>query len=131
VVIVETTVWVDYFNDVSNPQTDWLERNLTIERMGLFDLILYEILQGIRDDFEFAQTRRELLPFPLLSTGGADLALAAATNYRALRRKGITVRKTVDTLLATACIQRGHKLLHRDRDYDGFEKHLGLQVIHL
>jgi predicted nucleic acid-binding protein len=130
VIIVETTVWVDYFNDVSNPQTDWLERNLTIERMGLFDLILFEILQGIRDEFEFAQTRRELHAFPVLSTGGADFALAAAIKYRALRRRGVTVRKTVDTLIATACIEGGHQLLHNDRDYEGFEKHLGLKVIH-
>jgi len=130
-VIVETTVWVDHFNDVANSQTEWLRDigHSEIE-IGLTDLILCEVLQGLRDDFRFAQVKRDLLRLPVLSTSGVELAVVAARNYIALRRRGITVRKTIDGLIATFCIEGGHDLLHNDRDYDGYERHLGLKVIH-
>jgi predicted nucleic acid-binding protein len=98
--------------------------------MGLTDLILCEVLQGIRDDAVFTQVHHDLLRFQVFSTGGADLAVASAQNYRSLRKRGITVRKTIDCLIATFCLDSGHSLLHRARDYDPFEAHLGLQVIH-
>jgi predicted nucleic acid-binding protein len=129
-VIVDSSVWIDYFADSVNSQTDWLDRQLGLQPVGLTDLILCEVLQGIGDEFTFAQVRRELVNFPVFDAGGSDLAIATARNYRALRQKGHTVRKTVDCLIATFCIESGHALLHRDRDFDPFEKYLRLRVVH-
>ena len=129
-VIVDTTVWIDYLAGTANGQTSWLDRELSRQRLGLTDLILCEVLQGIRRDPAFARARRDLEKFHIFETGGIDLALAAAQNYRLLRRRGATVRKTIDCLIATFCLQAGHQLLHRDRDFDPFEKHLGLRVVH-
>jgi len=129
-IIVDSTVWIDYFNDMDNPHTAWLRRNAYSGEVGLTDLILCEVLQGARGDVRFQRMRRALLRLPVVAGVDRELAVAAAENYRALRSKGITVRKTIDCLIATTCIERGHSLLHHDRDFDGFEEHLGLQVIH-
>jgi hypothetical protein len=129
VILVDTTVWVDYFNNVANPCTTWLERHFYTERIGITDLILCEILQGARDDARFEQMRRSLTSLAV-AVGSRELSIAAARNYRSLRDKGITVRKLADTLIATTCIEGGHSLLHHDRDFDGFEQHLGLKVVH-
>ena len=128
-VIVDTTVWINYLRGAEDPQTLWFERELTRQRLGLTDLTLCEVLQGIRDQATFAQVRDNLLEFHLFETGGRDLAIAAAQNYRTLRQHGQTVRKTIDCLIATFCLEAGHELLHRDRDFDVFEKLLGLQVV--
>jgi predicted nucleic acid-binding protein len=128
-VIVDTTVWIDYFRCVDNPETNWLDKNLSLKRLGLTDLILCEVLQGIRDHDEFAQARAELLKLRVFSTGGIELAIIAAQNYRELRLRGYTVLKTIDCLIATFCLQGGHELLHRDRDYDSFQEFLGLRVL--
>jgi predicted nucleic acid-binding protein len=95
----------------------------------LTDLILCEVVQGFREDWKFERVASELRLLPILDSGGADMAIASARNYRVLRAKGITVRKTIDCLIATFCIEQGHVLLHRDRDFDPFEVHLGLRVI--
>jgi predicted nucleic acid-binding protein len=129
-VIVDTTVWIDYLRGAENAETVWLDRELTRQRLGLTDLILCEVLQGVGGDAMFAQVRDELLGFQVFETGGKELAIASALNYRALREKGYTVRRTIDCLIATFCLQAGHELLHRDRDFDGFEKGMGLRVIH-
>lgn len=129
-VIVDTTVWVDYFRGTSNPETDWLDRQAHKTRIGLADLILCEVLQGVRTDREFALVQEELLQFEFYEAGGLQLAIAAARNFRNLRQKGETVRKMVDCLIATFCLLDGHTLLHRDRDFDVFERHLGLLVLH-
>ena len=129
-VIVDTTVWIDYLGGTTNPHTSWLNRELTRQRMGLTDLILCEVLQGIRNDAVRMQVHRNLLRFQVFSTGGVDPAVASAQNYRSLRKRGIRVRKTIDCLIATFCLDSGHSLLHRDHDYDPFEAHLGLQVVH-
>ncbi len=129
-VIVDTTVWIDYLRGAANPETSWLDRELTRQRLGLTDLILCDVLQGIREDDLFAEVRDELLGFHLFETGGKELALASALNYRTLRAQGYTIRRTIDCWIATFCLQAGHELLHRHRDFDGFEKTLGLQVIH-
>jgi len=129
-VIVDTTAWVDYLNGVTTPHTDWLDRELDRQRLGLTDLILSEVLQGVRDEREAAETRRELLKFEVFTTGGVELAVTAARNYRALRVKGRTIRRTVDCWIATFCLTNGHTLLHNDSDFDPFELHLGLRVIH-
>jgi predicted nucleic acid-binding protein len=130
VVIVDTTVWVDYLRGTHNPETEWLEIEADRKRLGLTDLILCEVLQGVRSEQEFSQVRTELERFALFETGGEELAIAAARNYRRIREEGLTVRKTIDCLIATFCMSNGHALLHRDRDFDAFEEILGLPVIH-
>jgi predicted nucleic acid-binding protein len=129
-VIVDTTVWIDYFRKIENAETNWLETELQKRRLGLTDLILCEVLQGIRDPGGFEELREQLLKFQVFSTGGTDLAIAAAKNYRALRERGHTVRKTIDCLIATFCLRSDHSLLHRDRDFDAFETAFGLKVVH-
>jgi predicted nucleic acid-binding protein len=129
-VIIDTTVWIDYFGGSLNDETAWLDQAMGRHRLGLTDLILCEVLQGIRDESAFAQVRSELLKFQLFPTGGTGLATAAAQNYRTLRKQGVTVRKTIDCWIATFCLLSGHSLLHRDRDFDPFEKALGMKVIH-
>jgi predicted nucleic acid-binding protein len=129
-VIVDTTVWIDYFGGVLNPETKWLDHALPRERLGLTDLILSEILQGVRDEAAFERVRADLMKLRIFACAGTDLAIAAAQNYRTLRQRGFTVRKTIDCWIATFCLLSGHVLLHRDRDYDAFENVLGLQVVH-
>ncbi len=129
-VIVDTTVWIDYLRGTENPETAWLDQELTRRRLGLTDLILCEVLQGVRGEALFGEVRDELLGFHVFETGGKDLAIASARNYRALREQAHTVRRTIDCLIATFCLQAGHELLHRDRDFDAFEKALGLRVVH-
>jgi len=130
VTLIETSVWIDQLDAKDTPQTQWLNRNLLTQRIALTDLILTEVLQGIRSDAIFTTVRDKLLALTVFSTGGKDLAMASAQNYRTLRKKGLTVRSTPDCITATYCIHEGHSLLHNDRDFDGFEKHLGLRVIH-
>jgi len=130
VVIVDTTVLVDYLNDVSTPEVEWLERESTRQRLGVLDVMLCEVLQGLSTDAEAATVLRDLRRFEIFETGGVDLAVAAAANYRALRGHGRTVRKTIDSLIATFCLEHAHALLHSDRDFDAFEEFLGLQVVH-
>lgn len=130
-VIVDTTVWVDYFRGVRNPETDWLDTELDRQRLGLTDIVLCEVLQGVHDDSAAAEVERLLRKLEIFETGGVELATEAARNYRALRARGHTVRKTIDCLIATFCIRNGHSLLHRDRDFDPFETYLELSVIHV
>jgi predicted nucleic acid-binding protein len=129
-VIVDTTVWIDYLGGIVSGETAWLDLALSRERLGLTDLILSEVLQGIRDDATFQRVRDDLMKFRIFAGGGTDLAIAAAHNYRTLRRRGFTVRKTIDCWIATFCLLSGHHLLHKDRDFDVFESELKLQVIH-
>ncbi len=129
-VIVDTTVWVDYLQGVHNRETDWLNAELDRQRFGLTDIILCEVLQGVGDDAEAKKVEGILLKFEVFEGGSAALARDAARNYRALRSRGHTVRKTIDCLIATFCLSEGHSLLHRDRDFDPFEQYLALSVIH-
>jgi predicted nucleic acid-binding protein len=130
VVVVDTTVWIDYFRGKATPQADWLDAALGKTRVAICDLILCEILQGTDSDAAFAGVLSKMSACDLLNTGGRDLAVAAARNYRLLRRRGHTVRKTIDCLIATLCLVGGHRLLHNDRDFDPFETVLGLAVVH-
>jgi predicted nucleic acid-binding protein len=129
-VIVDTTVWIDYFHDIRNPETAWLDVELDRQRLGLTDIILCEVLQGVRDDAAAATVERQLFGLEVFETGGVDLARASAKNYRMLRSRGHTVRKTIDCVIATFCLRERHSLLHRDRDFDAFERLLNLSVIH-
>jgi len=130
VVIVDTSVWIDFLNGVNTPETDWLDQQLTEQRLGVLDVIVCEVLQGLSTEEEAAEVLREIGRFEVFETGGLDLATAAARNHRSLRRQGKTVRKTIDCLIATFCLNGGHTLLHCDSDFNPFEEHLGLQVIH-
>ena len=129
-VIVDTTVLVDYLRGLRNAETEYFDRELGRLRFGLTDLILFEVLQGIRDERTFTRVLRELRRFEVFDTGGQELAIAAARNFLSLRQRGRTVRKTIDCLIATFCLRDAHSLLHRDRDFDHFEQILGLVVIH-
>ena len=130
-IIVDTTVWVDYLRGSRNAESDWLNLEMDRQRLGITDIILCEVLQGISDDRTFARVHRELLTLQIFTTGGTEVAVAAARNFRFLRKKGHTIRKTVDCLIATFCLSEGHSLLHRDRDFDAFERFLGLTVLHV
>jgi predicted nucleic acid-binding protein len=130
VTIVDSTVWIDYFRGRETAQTDWLDAHAATDPIGLTDLILCEVLQGVRDERLLPKLQKDLSAFQFLDGGGANVALAAAANYRALRRRGRTVRGTIDCLIATFCMMNGHSLLHDDRDYDAFEQELGLAVVH-
>ena len=128
--IVDSTVWIDYFNGVINPQTDYLNSILETTPILVGDLMLAEVLQGFRQDVDFEKARRALGKFLQASLVGPDLAVQSARNYRTLLQKGVTVHKTIDNLIATYCIENEHELLHNDSDYDGYEQHLGLRVAH-
>jgi len=129
-IIVDTTVWIDYLSGRDSSETDYLDRELSRQRLGLTDLILCETLQGVPDERSFTRVLQELGKFELFETGGEEMAILAARNFRRLRQHGRTVRKTIDCLIATFCLHHGHSLLHRDRDFDHFEQVLGLTVIH-
>ena len=129
-VIIDTTVWIDYLRGFVTKETSWFERELTSQRFGLTDLILCEVLQGVADEAIARQVLRQLSLFQIYDTGGEDLAVATARNFRMLRQRGRTVRKTIDGLIATFCLGQGFSLLHCDRDYNHFEVVLGLSVIH-
>jgi predicted nucleic acid-binding protein len=128
-VIVDTTVWIDYLNGAGTPEVEWLDRETSRQRLGLLDLMACEVLQGLSTDEQAVRVLRHLRRFEIFQTGGIELAVAAARNYRHLRSRGRTVRKTIDCLIATFCIDQNHALLHHDRDFDAFEELLGLQVV--
>lgn len=128
-VIVDTSVWIDFLNAVTNPESEWLDLHLDRERIGLTTIVLTEVLQGLRDDREAATVQAELIKFEVIDVIDLALAAEAAHNYRRLRQSGRTIRRTVDVLTATYCIREQHSLLHRDRDFDPFEEVLGLSVV--
>ena len=128
-VIIDTSVWIEYLRGNDTPETRWLLQELQRQRLGLTTLILCEVLQGTHDS-AFARVRSELQKLVVFSDCTDHLAIAAAQNYRKLRRRGYTVRATIDCLIATFCLENGHSLLHRDHDFDAFEHALGMQVIH-
>ncbi len=128
-ILVDSSVWIDYFNGRFTAETELLDRLLRVQRALIGDLILLEVLQGFRSDLDFHRARRVLNVLQCVTIGGRDTAIAAAQNFRALRRRGVTVRKTIDTLIATFCIANGLELLHCDRDFAPFERHLGLRVL--
>lgn len=127
---VDSSVWIDYFNGLENPQTDFLHRVLDQVPVLVGDLVLAEVLQGFRSDADFKAARRMLTRFTQAQMVGPALAIQSARNYRVLRQKGVTVRKTIDSLIASYCLENDHELLHNDSDFDGYEKHLGLLVVH-
>ncbi len=128
--LVDSSVWIDYFNGDITPQTNILDRSLGQIEIVVGDLILAEVLQGFRLQKDFYAARDALLKFPILEIVGVQIALKSANYFRFLRKRGLTIRKTVDCLIATFCIESGTDLLHSDRDFDPFEELLGLRVVH-
>ncbi len=128
-VIVDSSVLIDYFGRRPTWQADWLDALIGRERIGITSLILAEVLQGIRSDMAFEATMDALEQFVVFEVADTDLATNSARNYRFLRHKGITIRSLTDTVTATFCIERGHELLHNDRDFEPFHIHFGLQVV--
>jgi hypothetical protein len=128
-VIVDTTVWVDYLRGVSTPQAEWLDVELAHQRLGLLDITLYEVLQGVRHERHLEEVRQALEQFAIFPTGSVELALAAVQNAQTLRAVGQGVPNTVACLIATFCLTHNHILLHNDRVFDSFEHCLGLTVV--
>ena len=128
-ILVDTSVWIDYFNGRLTPKTGLLDRLLAGERLLVGDLVLAEVLQGLRSETDFNRVQKVFEAFQFESLVGREIALAAARNYRMLRARGLTIRSTIAVLIATFCLEEGHQLLHADRDFDPFERHLGLQVV--
>lgn len=128
-ILVDSSVWIDFFRNQPTAQAEWLDRNLGVESFVVGDLILAEVLRGFMDDRGFNEARRMLAALEQLTLGGGEIAVAAAKNHRKLRSRGITVRGTVDVIIATRCLADDLQLLHSDRDFDAFETHLGLRIV--
>ena len=128
-ILVDSSVWIDYFRGAITPQTEKLDGLLEQEPLAIGDLILAEVLQGLTTERDFNQAVKMLTSLIVVELGGQDIAIQAAKNFRILRSRGVTVRKTIDTTIATRCIESGYDLLHSDRDFDPFAKHLGLRVV--
>ena len=128
-VIVDSSVMIDFLGGYLTPQTSWLRSQTSFRDLALTSLILTEVLQGIREDNRLEATWIVLSRFAIFETGSRELAIRSALNYRALRGLGFTIRSTIDCLIATFCIEEGHRLLYKDSDFDHFAEHLGLLVV--
>jgi len=128
VILVDTSVWIDYFNGIENKQTENLDRILSEQSVLVGDIMLTEILQGFDSDKEFRLARQALDPLDCVHLGGKSLAIKAASNFRFLRSKGVTIRKTVDMLIGSWCIEHEVELLHNDKDFDLIATELPLQI---
>ena len=127
-IVVDSSVWIDYFNGRETAAVGFLDR-LPVRQLLVGDLVLVEVLQGFRFD-ESVRAAEELFgKLEFAAMGGREIAIAAARNHRLLRQRGVTVRKTIDTLIATFCLMKGHQLLHNDRDFESFRMYLGLMVV--
>lgn len=127
-ILVDSSVWIDYFRGSITAQTEKLDQLLDREPLAIGDLILTEVLQGFTGERAFNEVRKMLLSLTVVEIGGAAIAVQAARNYRTLREFGVTTRKTIDTLIATRCIEDGHELLHSDQDFVPFAR-LGLRTV--
>ena len=128
-ILVDSSTWIDYFRGAITPQTEKLHDLLGSEPLAMGDLILTEVLQGFSEDRDFERARKLLTSLTLIELGGQDLAIQAAKYFRELRRLGVTVRKTIDLIIATRCIRDDYELLHNDRDFEPFVRHLGLRSV--
>jgi predicted nucleic acid-binding protein len=126
--VVDSSVWIDYFNGRPTAETEVLDR-LAGMRIVIGDLIMAEVLQGFASESEFRRAEQIFAALEFRPIAGREIAVAAAHNFRTLRAMGVTVRSTIDALIATFCIAEGHELLHNDRDFNPFERHLGLRVV--
>ena len=127
-ILVDSSVWIDYFNGVDNKQTDTLNDVLGLKPIAIGDFILTEVLQGFKDDKDHKAAKLLLEDLVIFDLVGKDIAIKSADNFRFLRKKGITIRKPVDVIIATFCIEKKLPLLFIDRDFKPFVKHLGLSA---
>jgi predicted nucleic acid-binding protein len=128
-ILVDSSVWIGWLRGVETPATAALERVASAEQVLVGDLILLEVLQGARDEDHASRIEQALRRYVVVRLLDPDLAVRAARTYRTVRRIGITIRKTADVIIGTYCIERGHTLLHDDRDFDPLSDHLGLRVM--
>jgi predicted nucleic acid-binding protein len=128
-IIVDSSVWIDYFNGVSTPQTNKLDSLLGSEPLALGDIILTEVLQGFTNDLDFKRAKKLFSGFVLFDMLGEKNAIKTAENYRSLRKHGVTIRKTIDCIIATFCIENKHSLLFQDKDFNPFVNKLGLKFV--
>ena len=128
-IIVDSSVWDDYFRGVDSPQTAYLDTLFGNKKLAAGDLILAEVLQGFAVKTQFDEALDLFRTMPVYRLGGVEVAIGAARSFQTLRTRGYTIRKTIDTLIATFCIRNGHQLLHNDRDFLPFEEHLGLKCV--
>jgi predicted nucleic acid-binding protein len=128
-IVVDTSVWIDYFNGRPTLEAAHLDSLLLRERLVIGDLILAEVLQGFRSDLDFRRALHLLDALEFQAMVGREVAIESARNYRWLRARGVSVRKTIDVMIGTFCIKNGHQLLHADRDFDPLERYLGLRVV--
>lgn len=128
-ILVDSSVWISYFRGDRTTLTDYLDELLATEEVAIGDLMLAEVLQGFPSERTARSAERLLRALTIVAISDPETAVEAASHYRALRRKGLTVRSTIDSLIATACIRRGDVLLHDDRDFDAFARHFGLKTL--
>jgi|SRR6056297_1069020 len=127
-IVADTSAWIDYFNGVLAPHTDRLDSDLETHIIIIGDLIIAELLQGFKTDKEYNTAKKIIEKFEYRDFVGKEIAMKTADNYRYLRKNGITVRKTIDVIIATFCIENEYQLIHNDKDFDPLEEHLGLKV---
>ena len=127
-IVVDTSAWIDYFNGKKASHTDRLDKDLGIERVIIGDLMIAELLQGFKNDKDYEIAKKLLESLEYRDFVGKEKAIQAANNYRYLRKRGVTVRKTIDVIIATFCIENGYELIHNDKDFEPFEDYLGLKV---
>ncbi len=127
-IVADTSVWIDYVRGVRAPHTDLLDEALLHDRVVTGDIIIAEFLQGFREEKDFQEAKQLMEYLEYRDFVGKEIALQAAQNFRTLRKNGITVRKTIDVIIATFCIENGFELIHNDHDFDPMEKLLGLKV---
>ncbi|NNK97683.1 MAG: PIN domain nuclease [Xanthomonadales bacterium] len=127
-IFVDSSVWVDYFNGRQSAETDYLDSLLGREPIAIGDLVLIEVLQGFKKDKDYKTARELLTSLTVFTLGGQKIAIKSADNFRLLRKRGVTVRKTIDVLIATFCIEKNLPLLHSDKDFELFHSHLKLRT---
>lgn len=127
-IVADTSAWIDYFKGIEAPHTDILDYELEHNRIITGDIIIAEFLQGFRNDKDYLEAKKIMETLEYHDFVGKKIALQTAQNFRILRKKGITIRKTIDVIIATFCIENDYQLIHNDRDFDSMEKHLGLKV---
>ncbi|WP_404789225.1 PIN domain nuclease [Altericista sp. CCNU0014] len=128
-ILVDSSIWIDYFNGRDTLHVNTLDTLLSVELLAIGDLILTEVLQGFREDADYRIAQKLLTGLTIFNLLGTELAIKSAENFRSLRKRGITIRKTVDVIIATFCIEQNHALLFSDRDFIPFVRHLGLKAV--
>ncbi|MDO8417324.1 MAG: PIN domain nuclease [Agitococcus sp.] len=128
-ILVDSSVWIDYFNGQVTPETNKLDTLLGVEPLGIGDLILTEVLRGFRSDVDYQTAKKLMMTLSIFEMLGTDMAIQSADNFRMLRKRGITVRKTADVIIASYCIEHNHSLLFADKDFLPFVAHLGLKAV--